>query len=170
LPRVAAAGWALARDLTTESCAADTVCIPCTGPIHEEFTGVCNPLENPHGIKPCGAWDGGPSGGYCVAQEKVDAWGLPMSPILRQDECIAGEKCVPAAQVEAPRSCSARCTTTLGSFGDQYAPGACVPTYIVRDVNPTGLAILTQGTCAFGEMCAPCLDPLNNGVSSRMCE
>ncbi|HVU02265.1 MAG TPA: hypothetical protein VHE30_10960 [Polyangiaceae bacterium] len=179
LPKCFVAGNPQAPQLKQEGCSQpELVCAPCFNPLDGTATGACTQKAGdqptttaPTPFKTCGAYDGGPSGGTCIPQPLVDNSGNPAAGSLKQDDCASGEKCVPTLKAQNINACFAKCTTTLASFGDQYGPGACVPAYVVRDVNPAGLAILTKGTCTGdGELCAPCLDPLNAGAKTNSCE
>jgi hypothetical protein len=158
-----------------ETCPSDFVCTPCFDPVDGYPTGACNSGGDhakeppPPPLKPCGAFDGGVAGGLCVPESATSTWGGQLR--YKQDECAAGDVCAPVHTVTQPGNCFERCTTTLATLGEQYGPGACLPSYYVRDTNPVGLVILTAGTClGAGDLCSPCLDPLNNGAPSGTCQ
>jgi len=156
-----------------ESCPEDFLCVPCYDPVDGHVTGACDATTPqappPSPLKTCGGFDGGSPGGYCVPEGGTITLGG--ASYFKQDECASGFLCVPMRTVARPGDCNERCTTTLGPLGDQYGPGACVPSYFVRDMSPAGLSILTAGTCTGpGDLCSPCLDPLNSGVPTGACQ
>lgn len=183
LPKCFVAGNPQAPQLVQESCSsAEMVCAPCFNPIDGKPTGACTQKAGdkpataaPAPYKACGAYDGGSQGGVCVPKVLVDASGNASAPNLKQDDCaLDTERCVPILKANDTAACFVKCTTTLTGLGKQYAAGACVPAYIVRDVNPQGLPILKKDTCTGAdELCAPCLDPLSMpvaGVKTHSCE
>jgi hypothetical protein len=186
LPKCFVAGNPQAPLLAQESCAsAEMVCAPCFNPIDGKPTGACTQKTGDHPAttapKPyqaCGAFDGGTQGGICVPKVLVDASGNASAGSLLQDDCAnATDRCVPTLKAKDTAACFAKCTTTLGALNTKtldFKPGACVPAYIVRDVNPAGLGLLKKDTCTGAdELCAPCLDPLSmpvQGVATHSCE
>jgi hypothetical protein len=183
LPKCFVAGNPQASLLKQETCnSKDFVCAPCFNPADAKPTGACTQKAGdkpataaPVPYKPCGAFDGGSQGGLCVPKVALDLSGSPAAPSTKQDDCAnATDRCAPILKVKDPNACFEKCTTTLTVFGAEYGAGACVPAYIVRDVNPAGLAILKKDTCTGAdELCAPCRDPLampKAGVATHSCE
>ena len=79
---------------------------------------------------------------------------------------------MPTLKANNINACFDKCTTALSTVGAQYAQGACVPAFVVRDVaGASGLQLLTKGECTGdGDLCAPCLNPLMGGAPSHSCE
>ncbi|HVU01967.1 MAG TPA: hypothetical protein VHE30_09455 [Polyangiaceae bacterium] len=164
-------GYPLAPLLAKETCGLVEVCVPCADPVSGASTGACPTGGGEPTMPRCGVFDSGPNEGVCFPQATIDLLrGNRTHVSFKQDECPPGDVCVPPELAGTLGTCPVRCTTTLGSFGGQYAAGACTPSYLVRDMNPSALAILTQGSCAPGELCSPCRDPLNSGAPTGICE
>jgi hypothetical protein len=121
-------------------------------------------------------------GGRCVPEAVVENLSDQNSPLynpliadLKQDNCGAGEKCVPSAKAANPRHCATPCKTseTLASLG--YPEGACMPTYAAFDANgQAGVAVFKgQGGapagCKQDEVCYPCGNPLRGGLPTGVC-
>jgi hypothetical protein len=174
--------FGLTMPMQRDTCAsAEDVCAPCFDPVDGTPTDVCTlgpvglPPAPPVPYRSCGSFDAGAPGGVCVPKSVVDASSMPLGPSLLQDDCpLATDRCVPTAKAKDPAACLPRCTTTLAGLGKQYAAGACVPAFVVRDANASGLAILKRDTCADpNALCAPCADPLSQplaGVPTHYCE
>lgn len=181
LPKCLVGG--ITQPMLQETCTSpEDVCAPCYDRIDGTPTGVCSlatgdspPQPAPTPYRPCGSFDAGAPGGLCVPKSVVDSSGNALASTLRQDDCpLATDRCVPTAKAKDPAACLPRCTTTLTALGKQYGPGACVPSYVVLDTNPTSLVILKRDTCADSNaLCTPCLDPLSApvaGVPTHYCE
>jgi hypothetical protein len=100
----------------------------------------------------------------------------PAIPGLKQDNCAAGEQCVPAHKAADPGYCSKHCDTAtmLQSINPAvFKNGACTPEYVIWDTNGNAGVQLVSGpgasACDPGEMCAPCANPLTNGTPSGAC-
>jgi hypothetical protein len=90
---------------------------------------------------------------------------------LEQLECAAGEVCAPALKVRDTGACFTPCESTIADvLGPAYGPGGCVPSYVVALVEPLAVGQLTQGPCAEGELCAPCVNPLAGDAPTGACE
>ena len=151
---------------------ANLICAPCYDPIDGKPTGACTqgadkPIEPaPPPAKYCGYYDGGDPGGTCVPSAWLPAMSNP-DALPHEDECDAGDVCLPRVKAEDLRACLVPCTTSLSS---PYNDGACVPDFVIRDVNPAAFAILVSSTCPSGEVCEPCQDPLQAGFASGACD
>ena len=186
LPKCFVLGNPQVDQLKADGCTGTgVVCAPCYNPMDATDTGACSQngdapdaTKKPAPYAHCGAFDGGSLGGLCVPKAVVDASGDPSAPNLKQDDCpSATDRCSPALKVKDAHACFEKCTTTLTPLntpGFDYSPGACVPSYIVRDVAPAGLPILKKDTClGADELCAPCLNPQSmptSGDPSHSCE
>jgi hypothetical protein len=140
----------------------EVVCAPCFNPLDGTATGACSQFGDtpakpaPTPFAKCGAWMGGAQLGYCVPTELVQNVTADTS-LIPVDTCPAGQLCAPINKVQDPNLCFAKCTSITGV-------GACVATYIV-EATPTGKDLsgaLGQQTCATGETCTPCLNPMDN--------
>jgi len=152
LPEVAEQADRLPQD----SCADGSLCLPCYDPTTGESTGACElfgdmPTEDPVVFEGC-CEHGGTDRGRCVPASVVpeeDRDGLPM------ESCTMGELCVPEPLLLDPGYTFPSCMTEgLIGGGD---PGACVPDCMVGGFEGF---LLNQSTCAEGELCAPCMDPI----------
>lgn len=136
----------------------------------------------------CPQGDGGvapyPGGGLCVPAATVNSLSDPNNPFynpaipgLKQDNCAAGEKCVPAAKAADPGHCSQKCTTVMSLVNIGYGPGACTADYVIYDTNGKAGITIAQGQggmpstqgCAADELCAPCGNPLSPPNPSGAC-
>jgi hypothetical protein len=153
LPQVADQADRLPQD----SCAEFEVCAPCFDPFSGADTDVCR-LHGDAPTRPaspfphcCGEL------GTCVPKSLVsegDAKKLP------QDSCDpASAMCVPNAFLDesfVPQSCR--------SLGD--AEGRCIPGCLLPAGQKTEL--VPQSSCATGELCAPCFNPID-GAATGVC-
>lgn len=171
LPKCFIAGNPAASQLVQADCEANLLCAPCFNPIDGTKTGACEFKEGDTAAEPapepfveCGGETAGePGGGLCVPKDLALASNNPAAEALTALTCAEGEVCAPTVKVRDLQGCFEKCATvdTLAALGPQYASGGCVPAYVVTATNPMGSAILQQGTCAAGEQCAPCLNPLS---------
>lgn len=145
LPTVAAR----AANLPQDSCADGEVCTPCVDPFTGADTGACRlhgdaPAREPRVFAQC---CGGV--GACVPAELVPASDAQR---LSRAECgDAASLCVPRAfldEAHVPASCR--------SLAD--AEGRCLPACLLGSY---GEVPLPQGSCADGELCAPCYNPVD---------
>jgi hypothetical protein len=133
-------------NLTQSTCTDDFKCVPCFSPITGESTGACNqPGDAPVEAAPAGFAECGDDTGFCVPMGASGGVTLP------QLTCEAGDVCAPKSAVLDPSSCFARCSSALG-------PGACIPAFIIPAEQRN---ILMKATCADGELCTPCVSPLD---------
>jgi hypothetical protein len=100
----------------------------------------------------------------------------PAIPLLHQDNCADGEKCVPAAKAADPGHCSVHCSTVSALAGFGYPQGACTPKFVIYDTNGAQGITIAQGTggttatgCQADELCAPCGNPIMTGMPSGAC-
>lgn len=148
--------------LPVDSCMPGERCAPCYDPTSGEETGICSvngdmPVEPPRTFDPC--CDGR---GACVPSDLVPA---DRRDAVGEDTCPMGMGllCVPNVLIEDPTYVFPSCTTEGFIGGGE--PGACVPDCLVGFLE--GL-LLGMSTCAEGEKCAPCTDPLS-GMPTGAC-
>ena len=145
------AGVGAAQFLPQDTCQAGEKCVPCFNPVDGMPTGACDnngdmPVQPPVTFSDCCA-----NLGKCVPMSLVPpdrAAQLPM------DTCTQGDLCAPTVVINDPEHKFAPCTANI-LF--QMHPGACVPACLAG--SQAGL--LAQETCAQGELCAPCVNPLD---------
>lgn len=171
-------------------CGTDEVCAPCFSPVDGKATGACSmkPGDSPAEAAPApyeecpdgndaGQKAGGglclPGGALAALTNKANPYYNPSIPGLKQDNCAAGEKCVPAKKVADPGYCFPRCSTsnfTVISGGQDvsYRPGACSPAYVIFDVaGAVGITVSTGGgPCEADSLCAPCKSPITTTTAN----
>ena len=182
LPACFVQGHPLAGFLSRGSCRNDLVCAPCFNPVDGQSTGACRVKsgdkpahEPPARFASCGSpppgTPSGPPGGLCVPQDLARQVENAAISALSELDCAAGEVCAPALKVNDPNACFAQCESQAADLlGEKYRSGGCVPSYVVALVAAAGVGQLGQGTCADGELCAPCLNPLNGDAPSGACQ
>jgi hypothetical protein len=162
--------------LKVETCGQGELCVPCIDPLTNQPTGACS-LDSiicgDGGSLSTGDGGGGPTCPY-TGPPLIDPTSFPAcSP------ACSGAHCVPASLVPtADQSQLASCTSN-------GTPGFCAPdTFIQSDgqaVSPTCTSVagaegrclstclpeiaaeadvLPQSTCAAGQLCAPCYNPV----------
>ena len=140
-------------NLGQSSCDAGSKCVPCYSPITGQSTGACNQFGDkpsepaPQGFAVCGEGDLG----YCVRSEAVMTMNTN-GVMLPQLTCSEGFVCAPKLRVLDSKACFAHCESAIGG------PGACIAGYIVDASNRS---FLMRSSCAEGELCAPCVSPLD---------
>ena len=150
---------AQAGRLPQAGCAADERCAPCYDPITGEETGACKAGCGPGPSEPAKVFAKCCSNrGTCVPLSIAGS----IANAAPGDTCAGAdagdpEKCVPTARAQNPDQKFASCMAAVAPF--PAVPGGCVPDCIVTDAFQKGF--LTQGTCATGELCAPCVSPLD---------
>lgn len=166
--------------LPQADCAPIERCAPCYDPrypVGQDDTGACSQGPCEPGPSPTGPrtkYDScGAGAGMCVPKTLIPAAYqavLPKdtctqtdylcAPIMKaQDLSYAFPKCVPSNAVFS--------TTPPAPNGDK---GACVPHYLVDDFQPPPPSgVIVQDTCAAGELCAPCNNPLTNNTPTGAC-
>jgi hypothetical protein len=151
---------------TPKTCADGTLCAPCYDPTTGADTGACTQNgDTPHEavkLYPtcCKNVDDAtaPDLGSCVPASLVPP---SQSSQLGQDTCTdASNLCAPKEFAD-PTAKPATCTFP-GNVEARCMP-ACLPA-IVAQKN-----LLTRETCASGERCAPCYNPLD-GTDTGACE
>jgi hypothetical protein len=175
-------GHPAAGFLKQGTCDAEFVCAPCFSPIDGESTGACTispgdaPADPaPAPFAPCGATPPdappGPPGGLCAPRDLVFEVDNAAIASLEQLECAGGELCAPALKVNDTSACFEPCESVVGSLlGERYTAGGCVPSFVISLVEPVATPQLTQGTCAEGELCAPCVNPLSGDAPTGACQ
>jgi len=148
IPSCFVAGDPSSMNLTQSTCAADNKCVPCFSPISGESTGACNqPGDAPVDAAPAGfAQCGDGDTGFCVPM------GASGGVMLPQLTCGDGQVCAPKGRVLDPSSCFAHCNSPLGGAG------ACIAAFIVPEAQR---ALLGKETCTEGELCVPCVSPID---------
>jgi hypothetical protein len=147
------------------------LCAPCFDPRTGNATGACSisadtPKEDPYIFPKCCGEDAGATLGTCVPQTAVSE---ALASFLTQETCPeATMLCAPNVKVANIDAKFPSCTTTMfcDSDGGGCWPGACIPACIL----PEELRMLPRTTCAEGEICAPCNNPLQDGASTGACD
>jgi hypothetical protein len=151
---------AQAGRLPQGGCAPDERCAPCYDPITGEKTGACEAGCGPDTTEAAKVF------GKCCTNRGTC---VPLSVAgsiannAPGDTCPAAdasdpEKCVPTARAQNPDMKFPSCmAAAFGIF--PAVPGGCVPDCIVTD--PVQKGVLVQATCGTGELCAPCVSPLD---------
>ncbi len=160
LPAVAAQASILPRS----TCPTYHLCAPCYDPTDGMETGSCAlnadmPAEPPFTFPGCCEY-GGVDRGRCVPETLVPAGDRDSLP---PDTCTTGQLCVPQPLLADPTYSFPTCTTT--GFIGGGRPGACVPDCMVGGFEGF---FLSRSSCAGGELCAPCVNPLT-GADSGAC-
>jgi hypothetical protein len=173
LPACLPAIKAQSANLRQVTCATGELCAPCYNPLDGTDTGACH-INGDAPTKPkvvfagCCAFNS-TNRGTCVPPELVSA---AQAASLPQDTCATGFLCAPNLKVQSQSNkfptcqlpaASLACTPPILNLGCQ---GGCVPNCIVP-ASQAGL--LSQLTCAAGELCAPCTDPLS-GARTGSCD
>lgn len=143
-----------AGQLRQESCAAGELCLPCFDPVSGEDTEACRVA----GDRPASPADvfaeccGGQ--GRCV-EEAILLLSTAPEDLARLDphECDEQQRCAPTRWLEtgAPKAETCR---TLGE-----REGRCLPSCLPEVAEQAQQ--LRQESCAIGELCLPCFDPLS---------
>ncbi|HEX5657910.1 MAG TPA: hypothetical protein VFX59_11980 [Polyangiales bacterium] len=155
LPDVAARATQLQQD----SCAAGHLCTPCFEPVDGMNTGACA-LGGDAPTKPatlfgdcCGEL------GRCVPTPFVPADNASQ---LDGTGCAASNLCVPETLARNPKAVAPSCRIVSTGAEGRCLP-ACLPQIAARASQ------LTQETCAAGNLCSPCYDPVS-GASTSACD
>ena len=160
LPEVAKQADRLPQDV----CPPSHACSPCFDPTSGEETGVCGlgadpgPAEPPVVFPKCCDLKSGATRGTCVPTELVPA---SRKDSLQRDSCPKDDNslCVPDVFLDNPDHKFAPCLTA--GLAGSGAPGACVPDCVIGIEK----LFLGKSTCADGEKCAPCVNPLDGEVT-----
>jgi hypothetical protein len=140
-------------------CAADERCAPCYDPISGEKTGACEAGCGPETSEPAKVFAKCCTNrGTCVPLSIAGS----IANAAPGDTCPGAdsgdpEKCVPTARAQNPDMKFPTCMAAVAPFPP--VPGGCVPDCIITDQFQKGF--LSQGTCGTGELCAPCVSPLD---------
>jgi hypothetical protein len=170
LPKCFTVGIPQSALLHQDGCSSpDIVCAPCFNPINGSETGACRqrsgdtPKESAVTFAPCGLQEGGPPLGLCIPTTVVNAAGTPLASKVRQHECKSSELCVPNLKARDLDACFDKCTVSSSMVtqivGNAF--GACVPGFVVYDVEPVTKGFVAPDGCSAGEVCAPCTDPIS---------
>jgi hypothetical protein len=147
--------------LPQSTCEANEKCAPCTDPLTGEDTTACSqngdaPTEPPYTFPQCCSGIG-----VCVPESLVPA---EQQSLLGVDTCTGTDRlCAPETLAGSSDARPASCT----GFGSQQREGRCMAACIPQVAERAEQ--LEQLTCATGELCAPCYDPVNGG-STGACE
>lgn len=165
------AGNLNAGDCPTDLGIEDLICAPCYNPTDGEPTGACEregdmPVDPaPEPFAKCGAFPAPEGGvqpddapGVCVPVALIEQSGNSVDQIP-QDVCPDGELCAPIGKVEDTRSCFTTCMaeSIIGPAG----PGTCIAPYLVEASMEGAHELIMQTSCPAGELCAPCISPLD---------
>jgi hypothetical protein len=140
-------------------CAPDERCAPCYDPISGEKTGACEAGCGPETSEPAKVFAKCCTNrGTCVPLSIAGS----IANAAPGDTCAGAdasdpEKCVPTTRAQNPDMKFPTCMAQVAPF--PAVPGGCVPDCIITD--PLQKGFLVQGTCATGELCAPCVNPLD---------
>lgn len=147
VPRAAEQADRLPQDV----CEEDELCTPCFDPVTGEDTGACTQSCDPGPAEPaftypacCGEL------GACVPSDLVPDSSRALLGQLGCEDSNA--LCAPKSQAADPTFIAATCDSVGGAEG-RCLP-ACLPPVADRADQ------LEQATCADGELCAPCYDPV----------
>ncbi len=133
--------------LTQGECTSGFVCVPCYNPVTGIDTGACRSGgDHPAEAAPAGFPECGDATGYCVSSGLVQG-----GTTLPQLTCPAGELCAPKLRVTSPNACFAHCDSIAGA-------GACIPAFLVPE---SSRGVLQSRGCMTGELCTPCISPLD---------
>jgi hypothetical protein len=160
--------------LPQDVCASGERCAPCWEPIDGDLTGACGigcdtwTPGAPQRFEECGADDQDPTlpkRGICVPPELVPDNLRSAVPV---DTCTSGWLCAPKEKARDLNYKFPPCAPAVNPLPpDPNQPAACVPRYIALN-NPSG-GLLAQTSCAAGELCAPCTNPLD-GTNTGACD
>jgi hypothetical protein len=164
-----------ASELAQGTCPANTLCAPCYDPVSGASTDACSqngdaPKQPAKTFPGCCTRNNAPRGA-CVPTSLVPT---SEASALPQDTCDTGSLCAPDLKAEDPtakfKSChigaSLACTLQASLSGG--CDGACVPDCLPPSSEKS---FLTQGPCAAGELCAPCVDPTSStGARTGACD
>lgn len=143
------------------------VCVPCYSPIDGSDTGACRLKA---GDAPTSASGTVFPGCLTARTDSTHGKCVPALPYtsrilsgVQQHGCPAGRLCMPESFVNDPWSCGASCTTNFPAPSDA---GACIARFVIEDnAGAVVAASLSQSSCAAGELCTPCVNPLSGTVS-----
>jgi len=151
VPDCFSSGDPTSANLGQSSCDKGSKCVPCYSPVTGASTGACEQNGDkpkapaPPSFPSCG--DG--NIGYCVPSTAVMTSGNVMLPQLT---CEQGRVCAPKQRVLDSRACFAHCESGIGG------PGACIANFVVPE---SSRSFLMKMTCMEGELCVPCISPLD---------
>ncbi|HTM18928.1 MAG TPA: hypothetical protein VL172_00405 [Kofleriaceae bacterium] len=165
---------------------ADEKCVPCTNPIDDTDTGACAISyecgdPDPFGTGDDDPGDGGGGDATCphVGPPVIEPSTLPACPSCSGAAHCLSSGLVPADFAGQLASCDASSLCVPDSFiaaGGNFIPPTCQSvggaegrclSSCLPDVAAQA-ALLPQATCAAGELCAPCFNPLD-GTPTGAC-
>ena len=145
---------AQAAHLSQATCTSGELCAPCFDPITGDATGACTTSPNDHPTQPPTVFASCCAGaGKCISQGELTA---TQTANVQRDSCAADSLCVPEAMLSAdfvPPTCA-----SVGG-GEGRCLSTCLP------VVSSQASKLSQATCASGELCAPCFDPITGDAT-----
>jgi hypothetical protein len=161
LPACLPALQARKANLRQVTCKATELCAPCYDPITGADTGACTvngdaPVQTKKVFPGCCPFQT-TDRGKCVPTEIMSQAQQDIAPQLT---CATGSLCAPNLKATNPAAKFPTCQATVTIIIPIPAgAGACVPDCLpAADQKP----LLSRTTCAAGELCAPCVNPLTN--------
>jgi len=163
-----------ANYLPQADCAPSELCAPCFDPrlpAGQDETDACkqscDPGPDPSAPKTKFESCGG-GAGMCVPGNLVPS---EYQYVVPKDTCTQdGYVCAPTEKAKDihynfPSCTPSNATTASGAPGPNGEKGGCVPKYLITDYNVPGVPAIPDGfvvqdSCAAGELCAPCNNPL----------
>lgn len=162
--------------LPKADCGQNEVCAPCYNPNDGKPTGACSQgcdpgpspatTANPYKFQTCQG-----TSGVCAPIDVIP-------PILRTQlvayTCPEGTLCAPIAKTQDLTYNFPKCVPSnpfvqvLASNGPNGQVGGCVPAWL-SDANLLEAVFMAQDTCAAGEKCAPCYNPLRLYAQTGAC-
>jgi hypothetical protein len=165
-----------ANYLPKADCADSELCAPCWDPrlpsagdadVTDACKQSCDTGPDPSGPRTkfdsCGGGDG-----MCVPSSLVPT---EFQYVVPKDTCTQdGYVCAPTAKAKDihaafPECSPSNATVQAAAPGPNGQKGACVPHYLIDDYNVPGVPAIPSGfvnqdSCASGQLCAPCNNPL----------
>jgi len=151
--------------LPTAGCGENERCAPCIHPVDGFVTGACeqgcDPGPKPETTSDPFLFQECQTDGVCVPKSIVPK--ALLSHLVQYECASADEVCAPRKKVMNLKYNFAECTpvgfSDLGLPNPDGQRGGCVPAWLAS-ANPFEAIFMGQGTCAAGETCAPCHNPL----------
>lgn len=158
LPGVAAQAERLAKG----DCLDAHLCVPCFDPVSGAATGACTIGSDPGPSEPARTFDA-----CCAAQDSPLGVCVPSELLsTEQRSRLPADSCDPAAYRCVPRRLADPASDGLVACAIPRIlssdPGACLPACMVGSLERL---LLTQETCAGGELCVSCSDLGASGIT-----
>jgi hypothetical protein len=158
-----------ASNLRQVTCGTGELCAPCYNPIDSTDTQACRingdaPTQPPKPFVECGS-----GRGLCVPTELVPA---SLATAIPPCTGMTGYLCAPKEKINDMTYKFPSCDPQIPPFPpDPSQDAACLPKYIIdfQAQTNTTAGLLGQSNCQTGEICAPCVNPLN-GQSTHACD